>query len=353
MAAPVTSRGKRTDTLWAAYKLRWNRRALLARSWRKGRSLTRLADRTKQIRPDDILCFACMRNEAVRLPFWLDHYRKLGVAHFLIVVNDSTDQTAAYLASQPDVSVWQTPESYRKTRFGMDWVGALQRKYADRHWCVTVDADELLIYPQHDARDLHALTAWLDQKGRASFGATMLDLYPRGALGEDRYRAGDDPTEVLGWYDAYPYWVQLQPKYWNLWLQGGPRARMFFHETPTLAPTLNKIPLVRWSKRYTYVSSTHTMLPRHLNRTYDWAGTAKATGILLHTKFLDEIIAKSAEERLRQEHFGDPEKFAAYYDALVAQPVLWTPESRAYMGWQDLVDVGLMQGADWTEYDQN
>lgn len=352
MVGSTTSRGKRTDTLWAAYKLRWNRRALLFRSWRKGRALRGLADRTKQIIPTDILCFACVRNEAKRLPYWLAHYRRLGVAHFLIVVNDSTDGTAAYLAEQPDVSVWETDESYRKTRFGMDWIGALQLRYAHRHWCVTVDADELLIYPQHDTRDLRELTRWLDQKGRVSFGAMMLDLYPNGPLGMGAYAAGDDPTQALGWYDAAPYWVQLQPKYWNLWLQGGPRARMFFQDTPERAPTLNKIPLVRWSKQFTYVSSMHTMLPRHLNQTYDRQGEIKATGVLLHTKFLDEIVEKSAEERLRQEHFGNPAQYAAYYDALIDGPNLWTPESQRYAGWADLVAVGLMEAADWTDIDR-
>lgn len=351
MDAPTTSRGKRTDTLWAAYKLRWNRIGLLVRSWRKGFQLKARANRTDAIRADDILCFACVRNETVRLPFWLDHYRRLGVAHFLIVVNDSTDGTAAFLADQPDVSVWETSDSYRKTRFGMDWIGALQMKYAHDHWCVTVDADELLIYPQHDTRDLDALTQWLDRKGRRSFGATMLDLYPQGRLGAEVYRAGDDPTQILGWYDAYPYWVQLQPKYWNLWLQGGPRARMFFAAEPDHAPTLNKIPLVRWSRKFTYVSSMHTMLPRHLNQTYDLASEVKATGVLLHTKFLNEVIAKSAEEWQRGEHFGDPEKFAAYYAALVDDPILWTEASRPFDGWEDLVAAGLMSVADWCDHE--
>ena len=349
MPAARTSRGKRTDTLWAAYKLRLNRFKLLLRSARKFKQLQCLNDQTGKIARDDILCFACMRNESVRLPYWLDHYRKLGVSHFLIVVNDSTDGTADMLAEQPDVSVWTTADSYRKSRFGMDWVGALQRKFAHNHWCVTVDADELLIYPHHDEKDLRDLTAWLDEKGRRSFGATMLDLYPRGPLGADRYQAGNDPTAILGWYDSFPYWVQLQPKYWNLWLQGGPRARMFFKNDPDRAPTLNKIPLVRWSRQFTYVSSMHTMLPRHLNQTYDLRGDVKPTGILLHTKFLDEIIAKSAEERQRKEHFGDPDRFATYYDALIEGPVLWTESSARYKGWRELVACGLMEAADWPD----
>ena len=41
----------------------------------------------------------------------------------------------------------------------------------------------------------------------------------------------------------------------NLAIQGGPRAR-FFAKDPRRAPTLNKVPLVRWQRGYVYVNST-------------------------------------------------------------------------------------------------
>ena len=49
---------------------------------------------------------------------------------------------------------------------------------------------------------------------------------------------------------------------------------------------MDKIPLVRWQRRYAYASSTHALLPRGLNRVYAEDGGEAATGILLHTKFL-------------------------------------------------------------------
>ena len=52
----------------------------------------------------------------------------------------------------------------------------------------------------------------------------------------------------------------------NLWLQGGTRDRVFFADRPECAPTLNKLPLVSWRRRYVYVNSTHSMLPPRLNR---------------------------------------------------------------------------------------
>ena len=148
---------------------------------------------------DAILCFATVRNEILRLPYFLDHYRALGVDHFLIVDNGSDDGTTAYLNAQADVSVWRTDHAYRLARFGMDWIGWLLVQVGHGHWCLTVDADELLIYPDHTTRDLKTLTAWLDRQGLPSFGAMMLDLYPKGPLEDAAYHPGQNPPEVLNW----------------------------------------------------------------------------------------------------------------------------------------------------------
>ncbi|HLQ20323.1 MAG TPA: glycosyltransferase family 2 protein, partial [Tabrizicola sp.] len=59
--------------------------------------MSALVDRTAQIGADDILCFVCVRNEAARLPHFLRHHRALGVRHFLIVDNASSDGSATLL----------------------------------------------------------------------------------------------------------------------------------------------------------------------------------------------------------------------------------------------------------------
>lgn len=129
-----------------------------------------------------------MRNERLRLPFFLDHHRRLGVGHFLIVDNGSDDGTVEYLRDQPDVSLWQSGASYRLSRFGVDWLTWLQMRHGHGHWCLTLDADELFIYPFHESRPLAALTDWLDDRQIGSMGALMLDMYPKGALAEAEYR---------------------------------------------------------------------------------------------------------------------------------------------------------------------
>ena len=334
------------DTIMA-YRLRWKRRRLLLRAVRKRRQLQVSADRTAEIGADTILCFMTVRNECVRLPHFLDHHRKLGVGHFLIVDNGSDDGTQAYLRDQPDVSLWTTTYSYRMSRFGMDWLTWLQIRYGHGHWCLTLDADEVLIYPHWETRDLHALTGWLDHTGVAAFGTMMLDMYPKGPIAVQPYVPGEDPFRILSWFDAANYMVQVQPRMKNLWIQGGVRARCFFSDNPRRAPTLNKIPLVKWNRRYVYVNSTHALLPRALNAVYRVDGGEAACGILLHTKFLNVVIDKSREEKQRREHFANSQQYEAYYDGLLENPDLWCPASRAFTGWRQLDALGLMSRGLW------
>lgn len=333
--------------LWRAYRLRWKRRYFLVRAMRRRRQLCPLGDRTSKITKRDILVFATVRNEGTRLPYFLDYHRKLGAAHFLIVDNCSDDGSVEYLAEQPDVSLWQSAASYKLSRFGIDWLTWLQFRYGHGHWCLTLDADELFLMPHHGQKTLSDLTSWLDQNGAKAMGALMLDLYPKGAIGAQSYRPGTDPTQVLCWFDANNYSETPRPELGSKILRGGPRARMFFSGELDRAPTLNKVPLVRWNRRFAYLTSTHMILPPRLNRLRTKTGRKLPSAVLLHTKFLPEIVEKSAQEKYRAEHFSNSAAYDAYYDALSAGPDFWNENSQRLQGWEQLETLGLMTRGDW------
>ncbi|WP_339768742.1 glycosyltransferase family 2 protein [uncultured Pseudosulfitobacter sp.] len=333
--------------VWLSYRLRLQRKRWRIRAFRKRRELTRIADRTGTIRPNDILLFSTQRNEKIRLPYFLDYYREQGVNHFFIVDNDSTDGSADYLADQPDVSVWRTKASYKKSRFGVDWLNWLMIKHAHGHWCLTVDPDEFLIYPFCDTRPLRALTDWLDASSIKSFSAMLLDMYPKGRLDAHPYQQGQNPIEIAGWFDSGNYTMSRNRLFGNLWIQGGPRARVFFADQPENAPALNKVPLVKWDKRYAYVSSTHMLLPRGLNQVYDEWGGEKASGVLLHAKFLDTFTSKAAEELSRGQHYSASVEYKAYAESLKDDPDLWCKWSEKYINWRQLEILGLMSKGNW------
>ncbi|MCY4335477.1 MAG: glycosyltransferase family 2 protein [Litoreibacter sp.] len=329
------------------HRLRRQRLRYKLRAFRKRREVSALADRTAQIGPKDVLLFCTLRNERRRLPFFLQYYRELGIDHFFFVDNGSDDGTTEYLQAQADVSIFTTMHSYKKARYGVDWTQWLQRLYGHGHWCLTVDADEFFVYAFCDTRPIRALTDWLDASSVRSFGCLMLDLYPKGPINSVVYEEGQNPIEVAPWFDSGNYTIERNPYYWNLWIQGGPRARQFFGESARHAPAMNKIPLVKWHRNYVYISSTHMLLPRGLNLVYDDKGGEKTSGCLLHAKFLDTFSDKSSEEMKRQQHYANSREYSVYNRQLDEQPDLWCEWSERYINWRQLEILGLMSKGNW------
>lgn len=334
-------------SLWDSYRMRVRRRYRKIRAFRKRRELTAVSDNTSRIGEGDIILFSTMRNEYPRLPHFLKYYRDLGISHFCIVDNDSTDETADYLYAQEDVSLWHTKSSYKRSGFGIDWLNHLMGRYGHGHWTLVVDPDELFVYPFCDTRPLPALTDWLDASSVKAFSAMLLDLYPRGPIKDYTHAPGDDPLTTQCWFDPGNYTISKNHRFGNLWIQGGPRARIFFKDKPKKAPALNKIPLVKWHRRYVYISSTHTLLPRGLNLVYDEWGGEKASGLLLHTKFLDTFAEKAAEELVRKQHYSGSIEYKTYARSLDENPELWCKWSEKYINWRQLEILGLMSKGNW------
>lgn len=318
---------------------------MVLRAIRARKALRSVVNRTSGLAPDAILCFVTLKDEADRLPYFLAHHRALGVDHFLIVDNDSKDGSAAYLAQQTDVSVWHTSESYRAARFGVHWIGWLLWRYGAGHWCLTLDCDELLIYPKHDERSLRDLTQTLDKRGLRSFRTLMIELFAKGQVGAQAYQSGQHPAEVLPYFDGDEYISWVHPELHAKVTKGGVRARVFFPDAVAeRAPHLNKTPLVRWHRSYAYLDSTHTLLPRALNRNYD---EDMITGALLHSKFLPSVLTKSADPSHRAEHFTNPSAYDSYYDALLDAPDMWNETAQRYSGWEQLAELGLIRRGNW------
>lgn len=317
--------------------LRVRRQRLCLRSFRKGFELRLQAPPR---RCGGVLAFCVVRNGICRLPEFLDHYRALGVSEFFFVDNGSDDGTSAFLKNQPDVALWYTEASYRKSRFGVDWLNALKRRYGRDRWCLTVDTDELLVYPECETRPLPALAGWLDDRNVRSFSTLLLDMYS-GPKGSD-----DDATTSLErapFFDTGNYRAQLDPVYGHNWIQGGPRERAFFPHSPHRSPALNKIPFVRWARGYAYVSSTHHLLPRGLNK----QRKQMPTGVLLHPKFLPEFRMSAAKETKRQEHYDRGSEYLAYTAQTVDENGLFHAGSCRFKSWRQLEAIGLMARGIW------
>jgi hypothetical protein len=311
---------------------------------RAGRQLRPAFDRTTRIGARDIVLVACLRNEKFRMPAFVDHYRRLGVDHFLFVDNDSTDGFLDWARDEPDVSVWRTGASYREAAFGMLWCNDLLRRHGTGRWCVTVDPDEFLVFPFMETRGLPALTRFLDEERRPCMHALLIDAYAEGPVSETTLAEGDDPFAVCPFFDGDGY---VQARGWGggLWVRGGPRLRVHFADRPMHAPALNKIPLVRWGRDSHYRMSTHDARPLYLNRAHA-PGAVSVTGALFHFKFVASLADKAREEQVRREHYASGREYDRY--AAAAADRLHLPGvSLRYEGPGQLLALGLMSAGRW------
>lgn len=311
---------------------------------RAGRQLRCVQNRLDRTGPRDILLVTCLRDERFRLPVFADWYRRLGVGHFLLIDNGSSDGLMDWAAAQPDVSVWYTEASYKASNFGMLWCNDLLRRHGTGRWCVCVDPDEFLVYPYMETRSLHALTAFLDEEERPCFHTLTLDAYSDRPLADTVLAEGADPFAVCPYFDGDGY---LQCEGWGrgTWIRGGPRLRVHFHDRPDQAPALNKLPLVKWRRHYHYRMSMHDAWPLALNRAHR-KGDVSPTGALFHFKFVASLRDKAAEEARRGEHYEGGREYARYRARAVAsfhEPGL----SLRYEGPDQLLRLGLMSPGRW------
>jgi hypothetical protein len=89
------------------------------------------------------------------------------------------------------------------------------------------------------------------------------------------------------------------------------------------------------------------LLPRGLNNVFDEWGGEKASGCLLHAKFLSTFPDKVAEELQRREHFAQSREYIAYAETLKDTPDLWCKWSEKYINWRQLEILGLMSKGNW------
>lgn len=304
----------------------------------QGDELHQVGPGLEALRPGELAVLACVRNESLRLPCFLDYYRGLGVSRFIVVDNGSSDGTTALLQSQTDVDLFRTEASYAASHYGVHWLNRLLAEFGCGHWVLVVDADELLVYPDCETTPLPRFVDALDASGADGLLTFLLDMYPAGPLQDARYEPGGSLLAACPYFDADSYSCGAEGLRARLPERGGPRRRLFWppgHTYRGQPPFLQKMPLVKWRAELRYLASTHLIDGLHL---------ASATGALLHFKFLADFAESSRIEVARGQHWDNAAQYEAYAEALAATPRLSAmyEGSVQYRGSRQLVELGLM-----------
>jgi Glycosyl transferase family 2 len=343
----------------------------------------RLATSERGIPESGVLCMALAHNEAKRVADFLHHHRALGVAHFLILDDGSSDGTYEYLRAQSDVTLF-VPRGTNYKEHKVAWRKDILDRYASGRWVLLPDLDELFVYPQCDGRGIAAFAAHLDEEGAEAVFAPMVEMYADARLDDTVYQPGQSLLAAFPYFDADGYRL-VRPRLKHLLLYptpplemyGGPRERLFYDFSPhtltgargwtmrrfahlgrtmrtgfweragnTLARlalsgkaprpplVMSKLAMVKWRSGLRFSGGPHSV-SQSLTLSEIW-------GALLHFKFMD-LPGEVAYRIARQQ----PIAGATHYKRLEAKggfdrsPMY--ESSRRYGSWRDLLECALLR----------
>lgn len=291
-------------------------------------------------RPGEIRLFAKARNEATRWPWFLEHFRALGVDRFLIVDNGSSDGFAEQAAAEEDVHVFRTDERLDRHPY---WFEVLLGRHGRDHWCVAADLDELLVLPGGtDSRpmDLRRMAHALDAEGASALDAVLLDMYPATGVEATGYRPGSNPLTLCDHFDPTiteepwrPLNERSQRRFDTTRYGGGCRNRVFGVE-----PNLTKVPFFRHGPATWLAAGAH-----HL----DGNTMSSARAVMLHFKYLHDFASRTHEAVARGGYADGGGTYSAISAALAEEDTidLRFEGSRQLSDLSQLAELGLLRPA--------
>jgi hypothetical protein len=287
---------------------------------------------------NELRLFCMARNEALRLPWFLEYYLSRGVDRVFLIDNGSTDDTLATALAHDNVHVFCTHESF--TRYS-NWMEIMLNHHGVGHWCLAADIDELFMYPGAEKLSIRDLCSYLDQQGETAVHAVLLDMYSQRPIRDNRYQPGQDPLEVCAWFDPH---FERGIKHWRNEetlrrfaferYTGNLRRRVFGVEV-----NLTKVPLFRYGPGVFAARGMHAM---------DGVRLSSLRGAVLHFKYLQDFNRRVIEEAARGEHEGNAAAYRKYAARVLEQDDVncHFEGSQRFVDSHQLVGLGLMSEPD-------
>jgi len=285
---------------------------------------------------NEIRLFSVVKNEMLKLPQFMDYYRKLGVNRFFMIDNGSTDGSKEYLNKQEDVEVvFETDESFYFERI---WVHTLLERYGKGNWCILADIDEMFIYPDYENKTLPQLCQYLDANGWNALDCLLVDMYANASVKDSNFEPDQYPLLKFHYFDKNTHELSDNKKIKenNSGMEvyrGGVHKRIFSRHCQ-----LNKVPLIKFDGKMKFMSNGHCYLKD--------GKMADMRGAVLHFKFSSDIIEKSNKYKEIEEYYSM--HYKKYHKVFEDLPNinLHYNESQMYLGSKQLIEFGIMNAKD-------
>jgi hypothetical protein len=262
--------------------------------------------------PHELLVITVVRNGALYVDSFMQHYKTLGVAHCVFLDNASSDGTVDRLCAHPGVTVLQTEAPY--DRFENTMKRYLAERFSSGRWNLCADIDELFDYPFSTELPLGGLLGYLNHRGFTAVACQMLDMFSEVPLASLDSTPEDRLKDKYTWYDisdvdrrAYEWSTLSSPAIRMHW--GGIRRTVF-----GTGNALTKAALVRMDGRVKPFVQWH-----HATG----AVVADISCVLMHYPFVSTFPEKVADA-VRTGRYGKTttDEYRAYARALTRDPML-------------------------------
>ena len=226
---------------------------------------------------------------------WINHYISIGVKNYVLVDNNSTDNTTKILKKynkKVNISIWEINEQYNCYKM-CGWKQQIFEFYGPGHKYLTVDSDELFIYKDYKKV---IFEEYLKRNHISYIKTLMLDVYTNKNIFEGK-------LEDFNYVDKGTYkMTNLVP--YKQRFYGGPRSRIF-----GINPSLQKIPFISYTGNEVFVND-HYYYPWKINE------TAKFCSYILHYKFLPGDLEKYDLYVSDGRHWNNSREYKVYSNLL-------------------------------------
>ena len=281
------------------------------------RSLKRIDNRNIPDNPDEIRLVMLVKDENLKLPYFFEYYRKLGVDRFFVIDNGSTDGTLEYLLAQEDTHVYEGTNGYLEHK--VNWSVHIMREHCLNRWCIMADADEILTYPHYTKIDLHELARYLDKEGATALKSLWIAVYSDKSVKDSVYQRGEDFLKEFQYFD-------------ETCLTQGPNTRLFGWRTE-----LDKTSFLKYTPGMVVDIGQHRI-----------KGNVKLSGLygaVLHFKFDSKVFDLVEDAVKRGHHYRGSAKYKKFLEGFTSNPELSLhyEGSIKFDGDKQLIDMGVMK----------
>ncbi len=173
--------------------------------------------------PNELIVISVVRNGEMYIKSFMEHYKQMGVRHFVFLDNGSTDLTIPMLTAYDNVTLLQTDCGYDKYENALKTY--LVNRFSRNRWNLFADIDELFDYPYSDSLSVKEMLDYLNENHYTAVVAQMLDMFSHLPFSQLESSMHDDLKTKYTYYDI----SNIDKRYYKYGKLANRDIQMHFH----------------------------------------------------------------------------------------------------------------------------